>query len=341
MSSLSRRSLTLAVEEFAFKKPFRISGHVFEKTAVLVASVGERDSEGRGEGAGAYYLGDDIENMLRQAENARSAVETGATRVELQALMAPGGARNAIDCALWDLEAKLSGEPVWRLAGLSEPRPLLSTLTIGADEPEEMAKTALALDSAVPIKVKLTGDMEKDVARLKGIRQVRPDAWLGVDANQGYEIGDLPQLSAALEAIDVKLLEQPLRRGREAELDSFSSPIPIAADESALTLADTESLPGRFDVVNIKLDKCGGLTEGLAIARRAKALGLDVMVGNMMGTSLSMAPSYLVGQLCQIVDLDGPTFLKKDREPSVEYRNGHIACSAQIWGHPAAQSHLG
>ncbi|MAY79089.1 MAG: dipeptide epimerase [Citromicrobium sp.] len=328
------RAFALSVEEFAYKKPFRISGHVFEKTAVLVASVTQAGCEGRGEGAGAYYLGDDVDNMVRQAEAVRSAVEAGATREELQSLMPPGGARNAIDCALWDLEAKLSGRPVWQIAGLAEPRPLLSTLTLGADEPEAMAQAALALDPDAPVKVKLTGELDDDVARLKAIRQARPDAWLGVDANQGYDIATLARLVPELEAVGVSLLEQPLRRGRESDLDGFESPIPIAADESALTLADTEDLRGRFDVVNIKLDKCGGLTEGLAIARRAKALGLDVMVGNMMGTSLSMAPSYLVGQLCQIVDLDGPTFLKNDRCPSVEYSAGRIACSAQIWGYP-------
>ncbi len=338
MGARTQRSLTLSVEEFAYKKPFRISGHVFEKTSVLVAAVTDGDHEGRGEGAGAYYLGDDVDNMVRQAEAARGAVEGGATREELQSLLPPGGARNAIDCALWDLEAKLSGRPVWQIAGLPEPRPLLSTLTLGADEPEEMARAAQALDPLAPIKVKLTGDLEVDVARMKAIRQARPDAWLGVDANQGYDIAELPQLLPALEAVGVKLLEQPLRRGRDADLEEFTSAIPIAADESALTLAETETLPGRFDVVNIKLDKCGGLTEGLAIARRAKALGLDVMVGNMMGSSLSMAPSYLVGQLCQIVDLDGPTFLKNDRRPSVEYRDGHVACPPQVWGHPASRS---
>lgn len=335
------RALALSVEEFAYKKPFRISGHVFEKTAVLVASVTQAGCEGRGEGAGAYYLGDDVDNMVRQAEAARGAVEAGASREELQALMPPGGARNAIDCALWDLEAKLSGRPVWQIAGLAEPRPLLSTLTLGADEPEVMAQAALALDPDAPVKVKLTGEFADDVARLKAIRQARPDAWLGVDANQGYEIGELARLVPELEAEGVRLLEQPLRRGRESDLDGFESPIPIAADESALTLADTEDMPGRFDVVNIKLDKCGGLTEGLAVARRAKVLGLDVMVGNMMGTSLSMAPSYLVGQLCQIVDLDGPTFLQKDRSPSVEYSAGRIACSAQIWGYPEELSLAG
>ena len=335
------RTLTLTVEEFAYKKPFRISGHVFDKTTVLLASVREADREGRGEGAGAYYLGDDIDNMVRQAEAARGAVEAGATREELQSIMPPGGARNAIDCALWDLEAKLSGRPVWQIAGLSDPKPLLSTLTLGADEPEAMALAALSLDPDAPVKVKLTGEMDDDVARLKAIRQARPDAWLGVDANQGYDIAALARLVSELEAVGVSLLEQPLRRGRECDLDGFESPIPIAADESALTLADTDNLPGRFDVVNIKLDKCGGLTEGLAIARRAKALGLDVMVGNMMGTSLSMAPSYLLGQLCQIVDLDGPTFLKKDRSPSVEYSRGRIECPARIWGYPDEPSLAG
>ncbi|HWV60169.1 MAG TPA: enolase C-terminal domain-like protein, partial [Sphingopyxis sp.] len=171
-----------------------------------------------------------------------------------------------------------------------------------------------------------------DILRVAAIRAARPDAWIGVDANQGYDRQTLAGLLPALVEHRVAQLEQPLKRGREADLDGLKRPLPFAADESALSLADTASLVGRFDIVNIKLDKCGGLTEGLAIARQAKKLGLDVMVGNMMGTSLSMAPSYLVGQLCDIVDLDGPTFLARDRSPGVGYRGGMIHCPAEIWG---------
>ncbi|MGF7151170.1 L-alanine-DL-glutamate epimerase-like enolase superfamily enzyme [Sphingomonas zeicaulis] len=324
--------LTLSVERFPYHRPFRISGHVFTETALLVAELSDGLHRGRGEGAGVYYLGDDIGHMLIQAESVRPAIEGGATRAELQHLLPPGGARNAIDCAFWDLEAKQAGKPVWQLAGLEAPRPLRSTLTLGADAPAAMAEAALAIDPAAPVKVKLTGDVEEDLARIIAIRAARPEAWIGVDANQGYTLKTLPRLLPTLLEAKVAQLEQPLARGREADLDGLERPLPFIADESALSLADTEGLVGRFDAVNIKLDKCGGLTEGLAIARQARTLGLEVMVGNMMGSSLSMAPSHLVGQLCDIVDLDGPTFLACDRVPGVAYQNGMILCPPAIWG---------
>lgn len=334
MATQSTRELTLdlRVERFPYHQPFRISGHVFTETALLVAELSDGTHVGRGEGAGVYYLGDDIDHMLAAATRVRGAIEGGATRDELQHLLPPGGARNALDCAFWDLEAKQAGRPVWELAGLEPPKALRSTLTLGADSPEAMAKAALAIDAEAPVKVKLTGDLDEDILRVTMIRAARPDAWIGVDANQGYDRRTLAGLLPALVELGVAQLEQPLKRGREADLDGLKRPLPFAADESALSLADTASLVGRFDIVNIKLDKCGGLTEGLAIARQARKLGLDVMVGNMMGTSLSMAPSFILGQLCDIVDLDGPTFLARDRVPGVEYRGGMIHCPAEIWG---------
>ena len=325
-------ALDLRVERFPYHQPFRISGHVFTETALLVAELSDGEYSGRGEGAGVYYLGDDIDHMLEQAQGARAAIEAGATRQDLQTLLPPGGARNALDCAFWELEAKRAGRPVWDLAGLDMPRALRSTLTLGADTPLAMAKAALAIDPQAPVKVKLTGDLDDDVARLGAIRAARPRAWIGVDANQGYNRRTLASLLPVLVEYGIAQLEQPLPRGREADLDGIKRPLPFVADESALSLVDTPSLVGRFDVVNIKLDKCGGLTEGLAIAEQARRLGLDVMVGNMMGTSLSMAPSYLVGQLCDIVDLDGPTFLARDRDPGVAYRDGMIHCPEDIWG---------
>ncbi|WP_428678586.1 dipeptide epimerase [Sphingopyxis sp.] len=334
MATQGIRNLTLdlRVERFPYHQPFRISGHVFTETALLVAELSDGTHAGRGEGAGVYYLGDDIDHMLAEAERVQGTIESGATREDLQTLLPPGGARNALDCAFWDLEAKQAGRPVWELAGLDRPAALRSTLTLGADSAANMAKASLAIDPEAPVKVKLTGDLADDIARVVAIRTARPDAWIGVDANQGYDRETLEALLPVLVDTRVAQLEQPLRRGREADLDGLKRPLPFVADESALSLADTVSLVGRFDVVNIKLDKCGGLTEGLAIARQAKKLGLDVMVGNMMGTSLSMAPSYIVGQLCDIVDLDGPTFLARDREPGVEYRGGMIRCPDEIWG---------
>ena len=195
-----------------------------------------------------------------------------------------------------------------------------------------MAEGARNYADAKAIKIKLTGEVGLDLARVQAVRKARPDVWIGVDANQGFARRDLDRLIGGLLDERVALLEQPLPRGREADLDGYKSPIPIAADESALTLADVRGLVGRFDVVNIKLDKCVGLTEGLMMAQKARRLGLGVMVGNMVGTSLAMAPAFVLGQLCDYVDLDGPTFLATDRSPTVRYEAGEIHCGDEIWG---------
>jgi L-alanine-DL-glutamate epimerase-like enolase superfamily enzyme len=246
--------------------------------------------------------------------------------------MPAGGGRNAVDCALWELEAARVGVPVWQLAGQPAPKPLRTTFTLGADTPEVMAEGARNYHGARSIKIKLTGELELDIERVKAIRAARPDVWLGVDGNQGFVIEQLDELIAALADQDVSLLEQPLARGREADLDGYQSAIPIAGDESLLTLDDVAGAVGRFDVVNIKLDKCGGLTEGLLMAAEARRLGLGVMVGNMVGSSLAMAPAFVLGQGCDIVDLDGPTFLAEDRTPSVIYDGGTITAGPEVWG---------
>jgi L-alanine-DL-glutamate epimerase-like enolase superfamily enzyme len=196
-----------------------------------------------------------------------------------------------------------------------------------------MAAGARHYRDAKAIKLKLTGEPQ-DANRVSAVRDARPDVWLGVDANQGFTRPFLETLIPVLVAANVALIEQPYPVGQESLLDGFASPIPIAADESAQCFADLASLVGRFQTVNIKLDKCGGLTEGLAMAREAARLGLEVMVGNMLGTSLAMAPSFLLGQLCSVVDLDGPIFLAEDRTPAVCYRDGMIECPEVLWGAP-------
>jgi L-alanine-DL-glutamate epimerase-like enolase superfamily enzyme len=241
---------------------------------------------------------------------------------------------------MWELEANRSGIPAYRLAGIDAPRPLVTAFTLGADEPEVMAEGARNYTHAKAIKIKLTGSLELDVARVRAVREARPNVWIGVDANQGYAIRDLGALVDAMGQQRVALIEQPLPRGSEADLEGFESPIPIAADESVLGLDDVPGLVGRFQIVNIKLDKCGGLTEALMMAAEARRLGLGVMVGNMVGTSWAMAPAFILGQLCDVVDLDGPTFLKEDRVPGVEYRDGQIWCPDEVWGTPAAAAVL-
>ena len=325
--------LTTETAVLRLAQPFRISGYVFETAEVLVVTLDDGAHRGRGEGAGAYYLGDDLAKMQADVEAARAAIEAGPGREELRRVMPAGGARNAVDAALWELEAKRAGVPVWRLAGLeSEPRPIVTTFTIGADAPEVMAETARGYAQAKSIKVKLTGDLPLDLKRIAAVRAARPDVWLGVDGNQGFAKADLLPLVEGLLPHRVSLLEQPLARGREADLEGFLSPIPIAGDESLLTLADVAGAKGRFDVVNIKLDKCGGLTEGLLMAVEARRLGLGVMVGTMVATSLGTAPGFVLGQIADLVDLDGPMLLAEDRTPGVVYQNGTLYAGPEVWG---------
>ena len=324
--------IEVAVEKLRLAKPFRISGFVFETQEAVVVTLDDGTHRGLGEASGVYYLGDTGESIVAAIEGVRDAIEGGIDRIALQELLPPGGARNAVDCALWDLEAQRRGRDVWELAGLPSVRPLVTTFTLGADDPAVMADGARGFAHARALKMKLTGDLDLDIARVRAVRAARPEPWLGVDANQGYAIDTLDQLMPALVDARVSLVEQPVRRGGEAALDGYRSPIPIAADESVLCLAEIPANAKRFNVINSKLDKCGGLTEALAMAHEARQLGLGVMVGNMVGTSLAMAPAFVVGQLCDIVDLDGPIFLAADREPGLVYENGTVWCPRSVWG---------
>jgi L-alanine-DL-glutamate epimerase-like enolase superfamily enzyme len=330
------QTLAYRVETHPLAAPFRISGYVFEASDLVVVELDDGQNRGRGEAGGVYYMGDEAPQIVKALEANRAAIEGCGSREELRQLLHAGGARNAVDCAMWELEASRLGIPAYRMAGIDAPRPLITTFTLGADTPEVMAKGARNYATARAIKIKLTGELDLDIARVRAVREARPDVWIGVDANQGFGIADLPALVAAMVEQKVSLLEQPIARGREADLEGFESAIPLAADESVLGLADVLGLVGRFQMVNIKLDKCGGLTEALLIAAEARKLGLGVMVGNMVGTSLAMAPAFILGQLCDVVDLDGPTFLKHDRVPGVEYRDGEIWCPDDVWGTPAA-----
>ena len=329
---MARLKLGVSVEKLMLAEPFRIASRTFDSADAIVVTLDDGAHVGRGEATGVYYLGDDLAHMLAELEIAHDAIEGGPSRAELRAILPAGGARNAVDAALWELESKRSARPVWALAGLDAPRPLRTTFTVGADEPAKMADAARAYGHARSIKIKLTGDLALDVARVNAIRAARPDVWIGVDANQGFAVGDLDALVAAMVAADVSLIEQPLARGHEADLDGYRSPIPLAADESALTLADVPGLKGRFDVFNIKLDKCGGLTEALMIAEAARDAGLGVMVGCMVCSSLGAAPGFVAGQVCDLVDLDGPLFLAQDRSPGLVYEGGAVWCDEAVWG---------
>jgi L-Ala-D/L-Glu epimerase len=329
------RPLTLnaSIEHWPLVTPFHITGHTFEVIDVLIVTLATGDQVGRGEAAGVYFLNDHVNAMFDQVQQLRPVIERGITRESLHRMLPAGGARNALDCALWDLQAKLVGRPAWELAELEAPRPLVTTFGCGADKPENMASAARGYTQARAIKLKLTGE-PVDADRVRAVRDARPDVWLSVDANQGFTLPFLEQLMPVLVETRVSLIEQPLAVGKEALLEGFESAIPIAADESVRTAADIPALLGRFDAVNIKLDKCGGLTEALSMAREARKMGLDTMVGNMMGTSLAMAPAFLIGQLCSVVDLDGPLFLKDDRPITVSYTDGLLTCPETLWGNP-------
>jgi L-alanine-DL-glutamate epimerase-like enolase superfamily enzyme len=327
-------TLRTLIEQWPLATPFRIAGHMWEVIDVIMVCLEMDGHVGHGEATGVYYRNETPISMIKQIEPIRTRIEEGISRDSLQKLLPPGGARNALDCALWDLEAKVTGRSAWQTAEIQEkPRPLRTTFTCGADEPEKMAAAALSYSNAQAIKLKLCNE-PIDAERVRAVRKARADVWLSVDANQVLTPASLEKLMPALMEARVALIEQPFPIGQESLLDSFQSPIPIAADESVQTLSDIPGLAGRFNVVNIKLDKCGGLTEGLAMAHAAREAGLDIMIGNMMGTSLAMAPGFLVGQLCGLVDLDGPIFLKTDRAIPVRYTDGFITCPEALWGHP-------
>jgi L-alanine-DL-glutamate epimerase-like enolase superfamily enzyme len=324
--------LRVEIEHWPRSTPVRITGYTYDVINVVLLTLEKDGHVGRAEAGGVFYLKDTAETMLQQLEAVRTTIEAGIDRERVQTLLPAGGARNALDCALWDLESKLTGRPVWQLAGLDPPRPVLTVFTCHADEPEKMAARARGYHGAKAIKLKLTGE-PIDKARIQAVRDSLPDVWLGVDANQGFTRESLEALMPALLATRVALIEQPFPLRHDAWLDSFHSPIPIAADESLQGIEQLAGLAGRFAIANIKLDKCGGLTEALAMARRAQAEGLEPMVGNMSGTSLAMAPAFLVGQLCKFADLDGPVFLKSDRPVTVRYADGYVSCPDALWGH--------
>ena len=327
-----RLRLQATQKSWAIKAPFHITGYTFTAfDALIVELTDEQGRTGRGEAQGVYYRHDTPATMQVQIEAMRAQIEAGIDRQMLQQLLPAGGARNALDCALWDLDAKRSGKPVWQLAGLDAPRPLRTTYTLGAEEPEAMAAGAKAYAAARAIKLKLTDD-GRSAERVLAVREARPDVWLMVDANQGFTRESFARLLPTLAEARVDVVEQPFPVGKEDWLDGLDRPIRVAADESVQDRSDLRKMVGRVDVINIKLDKCGGLTEALVIAARARKLGFDLMVGNMGGSSLAMAPAFVVGQLCDVVDLDGPISLIDDYTPSVVYEDGNVWCSDAVWG---------
>lgn len=333
-----RLRLQVTLKSWAIKEPFHITGYTFTAfDALIVELTDEQGLTGCAEAQGVYYFKDTPVTMRAQIESLRAQIEAGISREQLQDLLPAGGARNALDCALWDLEARRASKSVWQLAGLQQPKPLLTTYTLGADQPALMAERARAYAEARALKLKLTDD-GLSAARVLAVREARPDVWLMVDANQGFTRESFARILPTLVEARVDVVEQPFPIGGEAWLDGLDRPIRIAADESVQDRRDLANLIGRVDVVNIKLDKCGGLTEALAIATEARKLGFELMVGNMGGSSLAMAPAFVVGQLCDVVDLDGPLSVVTDYSPSVVYEGGKIWCPETLWGGSPAPS---
>jgi L-alanine-DL-glutamate epimerase-like enolase superfamily enzyme len=323
--------LEIARETWPIAGRFTISRGSKTAAEVVVVSLFEDGVTGRGECVPYARYGETIDLVVSALEAARPAIEGGIDRRNIPRLIAPKAARNALDCALWDLEAKSTGKPVWQLAGLVPPAALVTAYTISLDTPEAMARAAGNAHHRPLLKLKLgaTGDAE----RLEAVRAAVPDARLIVDANEGWDAGHLEQMLAACAGTGVELVEQPLPVSEDDALRSIRRAVPVCADESAHDREGLPALAGKFDAINIKLDKTGGLTEALALSAAAKAAGMATMAGCMVSTSLAMAPAMLVGQHASYVDLDGPLLLARDREPGITFE-GSIMHPAppELWG---------
>jgi L-alanine-DL-glutamate epimerase-like enolase superfamily enzyme len=324
-------SLSVTIERWPIAGRFAISRGAKTEAVVVVAELAEGTRRGRGECVPYARYGESPESVAAALAAMQPMVAAGLTRQALQSAMPPGAARNALDCAFWDLEAKAAGRPVWRLADLPPPRPLVTAYTLSLDTPENMAKAALAAAERPILKIKLGG--EGDLDRLAVVREAAPAATLIVDANEGWSTGNLAENLAACARAGVALVEQPLPADDDAALMEVPRPIPVCADESAHTRASLPALVGKYDAVNIKLDKTGGLTEALAMAREARTTGFAIMAGCMVGTSLAMAPALLLAQDAAYVDLDGPLLLARDREEGLTYEGSLVhPPSLRLWG---------
>jgi L-alanine-DL-glutamate epimerase-like enolase superfamily enzyme len=311
-------------EAFAISRGAKISA----ETVRVLLSDGEHT--GRGEGVVYARYGETVESVVAAIESLRVRIEAGISLGELQSALPAGAARCAVDCALWDLEAKRTGRRVWQLAGLPEPRPVETALTISLAKADAMAMAARSAPGTL-LKLKLGGPGDMD--RVQAVHLARPDARLIVDANEGLSAQAFPGLLLAAVKLGVILIEQPFPAGRDSALIKQPGPVAVCADESAHTSADIQLLARTYDAVNVKLDKAGGFTEALAMVRTARQSGMGVIVGCMVASSLSMAPAALLAGLADAADLDGPLWLKTDIENGLTYANGKVTPpSPDLWG---------
>jgi L-alanine-DL-glutamate epimerase-like enolase superfamily enzyme len=317
-------------ETWPLKETFRISRGSRTKTQVIVATVSEEHFVGRGEATPIRRYNQTLESVLTEIETLKGVKELD--RQKLQTLLPAGAARNAIDCALWDLEAKRSGERVWDLAGVPMVDELQTTFTISLGTPEEMAAATDRHPSLPMLKLKLGGDVV-DLARVKAVRASAPNARLIVDANESWSAEHFRNTTPKIKDLGVELIEQPFPADSDEILETFNHPIPVCADESCHTTADLPRLRNRYEVINVKLDKTGGLTEALRLCKSARTDGFKLLIGCMVGTSLSMAPARILASAADYVDLDGPLLLSRDRDHGITYGEGkmHVP-SRELWG---------
>ncbi|WP_269716917.1 N-acetyl-D-Glu racemase DgcA [Caulobacter sp. NIBR2454] len=298
---------------------------------VVVVEIEDGGVIGRGESTPYSRYGETVEGVLAQIESLRTSVEQGVDRAGLQPLIHAGAARNAVDCALWDLAAKQVGRPVWGLAGRSEPGPVETCYTLSLAAPEVMEQAARTASHRPWLKLKIGGP--DDLARVEAVRRAAPSSKLVVDANEGLSFDDLRRLTPDFARLGVRMIEQPLKAGEDDALEGYDSPVVLCADESLHTREELAACARRYGAVNIKLDKTGGLTEALALDDDARALGLQVMAGCMVATSLAMAPAMLVAQGAAVVDLDGPLLLARDRDPGLRFEGSVIhPPRPELWG---------
>ena len=322
--NVTRRSWPLA-------QPFAISRGSRTTAEVVVAELFDGDSRGRGECVPYPRYGESVDSVVAALEAMKGAVFSGLDREGLQQAMPPGAARNALDAAFWDIDAKRADSRVADLLGMGPLHSVVTAYTLSLDTPERMGEAAAAQRTRPLLKLKLTGD--GDIDRVREVRRNAPQARLIVDANEGWTARHFAELAPILAEFGVELIEQPLPAGDDAALADMPHPIPVCADEACHTAADLDGLLGKYDAINIKLDKTGGLTEALALAAAARERGFKIMVGCMIGTSLAMAPAVLVAQYASVVDLDAPLLLAADRHPGLRYDGSTLyPPEPALWG---------
>lgn len=319
--------ITLAADVFALARVFTISRGSRREAQVLTVKIEQGGFAGRGECVPYGRYGETLASVRAQIEGLRLPI----TRTELQRALPAGAARNGVDCALWDLEAKTAGKPVWHLAGLAEPGPEVTAFTLSLGAPEDMGAQAAENAFRPLLKTKLGG--AGDIARLRAVRRSAPEARIVVDANEGWRAESYARMAPVLLELGVEMVEQPLPAGQDGALLGMARPLPVCADESCHDRTSLPDLAGKYDMVNIKLDKTGGLTEALALRRAALAAGYRIMVGCMVGSSLAMAPAVLLAQGAAVTDLDGPLLLAEDRNVALKFdHNGVHPPDPELWG---------